>query len=298
MLPLFLCLFSHFFKTFNFQSNFACTVNEFILEGISDCHPLFTCKDVNQMKPIKLLASGIVKNIWLVEWQSQNIVMSKLRDQYFAEDFNANLDNMQFFKASNYVTNWLGNCGNAIFTQYYPHGNALNLHLLYDSYKITSFKNRFHLCVNYAQIISLLHNHSMVMCDSNSVAKTLTQFLITNQFEIILNDMDALPRLDKFKLATKCGHHQIIGDLVAPEQQWPYQDKYYNHSLMPFYNEKVDIWKLPDICQWILGDVFVPEMALKMLHFIHRKCKLIDHTHRPSANEIVRFYNLIINYFV
>lgn len=281
------------------RASLHCSASEFVFShknGTSFCRPFLSCQDVAQMKPIKRLARGVVKNIWLMEWQSesQHLVLSKLGNPQFREDFDANLQNLLFFHGHPRVSQLLGHCGrDTIFCEYHPHGNALNLQHLFARHQINSPVDRFSLCIDYAQIIGLLHQHSMVMCDSNSLEKTLTQYLINDHFQLILNDMDALPRLDNLTKLTKCGHRQVIGDLVAPEQQWPYLDRPFNDSLMPSYTEQVDIWKIPDVCHWILGQVSLPSFVRHLLHFIHSQCKLALPRARPTARQVIRFYQLI-----
>lgn len=253
---------------------------------------MLSCADVRHMKPIKLLARGIVKNIWLVQWRQSKIVMAKLADPSLSEDFSANLQNLLFFKGTSRVSKLLGYCGNStIFSAYYPNGNALGLQSLFARHRIDSFMDRFQLCIDYAQIIALLHRHSMVMCDSNSVEKTLSQYLVSDHLELLLNDLDALPRLVNKR--TKCGRRQVWGDLVAPEQEWPFPDRPFDDSLMPTYTEKVDIWKMADICQWIVAETPLAPLPRQMLNHIHAKCKQVDPADRPTADYVVHFYSLI-----
>ena len=296
LIPILFFIFQHYLATAVQNINPVCSSGEFILDGMSYCHPMLSCQDVSHMKPIRLLAGGVVKNIWLVEWHQWQIVMAKLTHSHLSDDFNANIQNLIFFKGNRHVSNLIGHCGNTtIFSQYYPLGNALGLHLLFDHTIIQSASDRFQLCINYAQIVALLHRHSMIMCDSNSVAKTLTQYLVTDKFELILNDLDALPRLHHN--VTKCGPRQVFGDLVAPEQEWPFPNKPFDDALMPPYTEKVDIWKIADICHWILGDVPIAARPRNMLYHIHSRCKFRNPRARPTADEVVQFY-LLINRFL
>lgn len=298
-LTLYVLLLHHNVIADHHQANLHCSANEFVFHhenGTSFCRPFLSCRDVAEMKPIKLLARGVVKNIWLMQWQSesQQLVLAKLGNPQFREDFDANLQNLLFFHGHPRVSQLLGHCGrDTIFSEYHHHGNALNLPNIFFRHKFNSPVDRFSLCIDYAHIIALLHEHLMVMCDSNSLEKTLTQYLINDHFQLILNDLDALPRLDERTKMTKCGHRQVIGDLVAPEQQWPYLDRPFNDSLMPSYTEKVDIWKIPDVCHWILDQVALPSFARHLLHFIHSQCKLTQPQGRPTAPQLLRFYQLI-----
>ncbi|KAJ6224512.1 hypothetical protein RDWZM_003057 [Blomia tropicalis] len=217
--------------------------------------------------------------------------MSKLRSSELFEDFQSNFQNLLYFKENNNFTNLIGYCGTSIFTQYYSKGNGINLQSFFSLHQVNKFHDRFQYCIYYAEIIQILHENSMVMCDSNSVLKTMSQFLINDQFRFILNDLDALPRIDSSGI--RCGHKQIFGDLVAPEQIWPYTDIPFNESIMPTYTEMIDIWKIPDICHWILGDVPIWSLSKQMLYHIHSQCNYdIDMSNEDSSKNDT---SLIVN---
>ena len=50
------------------------------------------------MNPIRILARGTVKNVWLVEWNHQPLVMSTLTMTEYKEDFQANVENLLRFR--------------------------------------------------------------------------------------------------------------------------------------------------------------------------------------------------------
>lgn len=280
----------------NNSSNFKCNSEVFILPQMSSCQQLLTCRDLDHIKSVRLIARGVVKNVWLAEWNYHLIVVSTLTNIVYHEDFQMNLKNLKFFHKNSLVNKLIGTCGKSIFTQYHHHGSALNIHQLFESFRIHFFKDRLQFCINYAMIIKLLHDNSMVMCDSNSLMKTLSQYLITDQFKLILNDLDALPTINKNR-KIKCGHRQLFGDLLAPEQQWPFPNLTFNDSLMPFYDEKIDIWKMADVCEWFLQDIPIIPIARQMLNFVHQKCKNSDPVLRPSVDYVLSFYKILLKFF-
>lgn len=82
---------------------------------------------------------------------------------------------------------------------------------------VNSWQHRLQLAVEYVTIISSLHQSPpgmRVMCDSDNLLKTLSQHLLTSNFSIVVNDLDALPLV-------KCGHRELHWNFVAPEQLWP-----------------------------------------------------------------------------
>src|SRR6218665_3454254 len=128
-----------------------------------------SCDDLqSNIKPIKLLAKGVVKNIYLVEWKNQTIVMAKLNENQFNEDFNSNRQNLIMFQNNSFITQLLGFCRkNIIFTKFYRNGNVLqNLREIFQRHRILEFVDRFRFCQDYVEILKLLHQHQRVMCDS------------------------------------------------------------------------------------------------------------------------------------
>ena len=90
----------------------------------------------------------------------------------------------------------------------------------------------------------------------------------------------------------KCGHREIVGDFAAPEQLWPFPDNEdFDDSLMPPYDEMVDVWKIPDVCSHFLTDY---KQMLFRLFPIHNKCKEYDPGSRPKAEEVLREYQRIL----
>jgi glycoprotein-mannosyl O6-kinase len=117
------------------------------------------------------------------------------------------------------------------------------------------------------------------MCDGNSVEKLLSQFLVcfcercltpqvTDDYRLILNDLDALPEVNRKKhLLIKCGHREIHPDsenYIPPEQLWPFLDHPFTYLVffpiiyrrdgdMPPYDEKTDVWKSYFVVARLLG---------------------------------------------
>lgn len=127
------------------------------------------------------------------------------------------------------------------------------------------------------------------MCDSNDITKTLSQYLITDDFHLVVNDLDALPevKVDQGELI-KCGHRELQGDFVAPEQLWPYgESRPFNDEEMPAYDERIDIWRIPNVVDKLLGRVQNGNYVRRLLLGIHESCKQDDPDERPTAKEIL-----------
>lgn len=192
----------------------------------------------------------------------------------------------------------LSNISYQIITGYYKHGSADKLDELLDRPELSEFntlETRFQLCIDYVKILQFLHNSPLgirVMCDSNDIVKTLSQYLITDDFHLVVNDLDALPevKLNEGELI-KCGHRELFGDFVAPEQLWPYGDSHaFNEEEMPAYDEMIDIWRIPNVVDKLLGRVHNSNYVRRLLLGIHESCKQENPEVRPTATEVLEVF--------
>jgi glycoprotein-mannosyl O6-kinase len=290
---------------YNYSSN-ECSKGYFRIGDMKSCHKLLDCNDYNDMKLIMLLGRGLVKNIYLVKWHDHHFIFSNLTDPKYSEDFINNIRMLEALSPNPLIVQLIGSCGySMLFTEYHSYGDATVLPRLL-SHELTHLNNlsvKFNLCINYVQILHLLHNSPIgtrVMCDSNTVEKTLSQYLVTNDLGLVLNDLDALPQVKRGVSGVKCGHRQLFGSFVAPEQLWPSNDKPFNDEEMPEYDEKTDIWKIPQVCEWILniGSDSTSEQTLLLiktkLSDIHQKCKQINPQNRPSAKQVLDVYQKLL----
>ncbi|XP_028390827.1 protein O-mannose kinase-like isoform X2 [Dendronephthya gigantea] len=190
-------------------------------------------------------------------------------------------------------------------TTYYHHGSADKLDQVLPSLNLHSseeIKVRIQLVKDYLKILEFLHDSPLgvrVMCDANDLTKTLSQFLISDKFHLVINDLDALPKVDhQLGQFVKCGHRELFGWFVAPEQLWPYDDKPFNDFEMPEYDEKIDIWRVPNVVIWFLGDSLEGLRVKAKLKHLFNSCKATDPKDRPSATEVLRIFEANVNQVV
>eukprot|EP00794_Sanderia_malayensis_P003994 gene3994-4544_t len=243
------------------------------------------------------MPGGYVKRMLLVKWNDMELVYSTPREELLNEDFKHGIKMMQEFEGFKHIVQLVGYCYKPlqIVTKYYKFGSANNLNSIIKGLgmnDLEEFKIRLQLAEDYLVIISFLHNSPIgcrVMCDSNSLNKTMSQFIISNDFHLLLSDLDALPMVNKGsnREQIKCGHKQLFGTFVAPEQLWPYRDKGFDDNEMPGYDEKTDIWKVPDIIFYLLGNTLIGEQLKFILFDLLRKCKNVAPAQRPGAKEIL-----------
>lgn len=228
------------------------------------------------------------------------MVYSSLLDTTYVDDFKHGLSMLIGLQPSVHVTQLLGYCNNSFVTEYQKLGTAAHIHqaLSTKTFKpYDTLKTRFGLCLHYAAILVFLHTSPLgtrVMCDSNELQKTLNQFLLTPDLSIIVNDLDALPQVNHTSgVGIKCGHRQLFGEFVAPEQLWPYDDQDFNDTEMPPYDEKTDVWKIPDVCDFFIGDLSGSDVLRLHLFKIHAQCKMGRATDRPTSQAVFEQYRNI-----
>jgi len=234
----------------------------------------------------------------LCEWNGYNVTLNEPITDIYIEDFQHGLKVLQMLQGHPKVTQILGICGDSYVTQYFPLQSADNMMdiITHNISKIyDNVARRFGLCLDYVEILKYLHTHNagtLVMCDSSDLNKTLQQYLVRESLKLLLNDVDSVAKTINGD-DVKCGHRELVGEFVAPEQLWPYHEEEFSDARMPGYDEKTDIWKIPDVCNYFLG-INSDSVKLKlMLINIHALCKFEDPKDRPTAAEILQEYTSI-----
>jgi len=279
------------FKHHIFIGSSQCSYGYFRLSGMSSCHPWLTCLELEYIAVKELIGLGAVKAVYKATWTEFFLAYSKLNNPHYLNDFKCGLHMLKLFQPSPFVVQLVGFCEaeNVILTEYHKNGNAVNITQM----SACNLKFRLKLCLNYALLLEYLHNSpsgTRVMCDSNDLVKLLSQLLVTDNLTLILNDLDALPEVDhKQNLSVKCGHQQLTGTFVAPEQLWPFSSPFIDNK-MPSYDEKTDIWKAASVCEHFLGDVPNSDMARYHLFSLHKSCKNANPERRPTASQLVKGY--------
>lgn len=282
-----------------------CPPGYFRMGQMNNCSPWLTCEELTkEVRQLKRVGEGAVKRVFLSEWKERKVALSRLTSLEMQEDF---LHGLQMLKSlqSKHVVTLLGYCeeDSTILTEYHPLGSLSNLEETLNLSKYQSantWQRRLQLAIDYVSIIDFLHHSPLgtrVMCDSSDLPKTLSQYLLTSNFSIVANDLDALPLVNHSSgTLVKCGHRQLHGDFVAPEQLWPHgEDVPFQDDLMPPYDEKVDIWKIPDVSSFLLGHVEGSDMVRFHLFDIHKACKSQTPAERPTARAVLDTYHKVLS---
>ncbi|XP_015905810.1 protein O-mannose kinase [Parasteatoda tepidariorum] len=276
-----------------------CSDGEFSLPGMTSCLQWLNCED--KLTIVSTISISVVKSVYLARWSNYEVVLSVLSSKIYKEDFKQNLFMIKSLASHNQVVELIGFCNNSIVTKYYRFGSALNAnyHLRHSLRSFDNIKMRLNLCISYASVIEFLHSSPVgvrVMCDSNSLEKTLSQYLLTDSFEILVNDLDATPEVQKnTNKGVICGNKLLSGTFVAPEQLWPFPNYEYDPERMISYDEKTDVWKIPDVCNWFLGNSSSIDFIKYKLFTIHKQCKSVDPLQRPTASHVLEVYKNIFS---
>lgn len=278
-----------------------CDSGFFKIGDMRGCRPWLSCDDIKNMEIGNLIGYGAVKQVYQSTWNNQTVAFVYINNQNFVDDFRTGLELLKAITPSKFIVQLIGFCSKAdvYITEYYPLGNCMNIQKVFSERNITSLKKRFQLCVDYVGILDFLHNSPLgtrVMCDSNTLNKTLEQYLITSPLSLVLNDIDAVPEVRREGIV--CGHKEITGSFVAPEQKWPFGNEEYEERRMPTYDEKIDVWKIPAVCNYFLGKSEAAKLFRYHVYQIHRRCREKLPQKRPSAREVLKFYvNVLHQYF-
>ncbi|MEE6512601.1 hypothetical protein FKM82_019695 [Ascaphus truei] len=289
---------------FGLVSSSVCPQGYFKMGVMKNCTPWLSCEAIKkEVRKLKLVGEGVVKKVFLSEWKEMKVAVSQLTSPALRDDFLHGLRMLQSLQSRHVVT-LLGYCeeNDSMLTEYHPLGSLRDLDKTFGLPKYQSFntwQNRFRLAIDYVNIINYLHNSpqgTLVMCDSNDLNKVLSQYLLTSDFRVVANDLDALPVVDHDTgILVKCGQREIVGPFVAPEQLWPHgPDVEFADDLMPLYDEKTDIWKIPAVTDHLLGHVEGSDIVRFHLFDIHSECGKKNSSDRPSAQTVLDTYRRVL----
>ncbi|XP_050398793.1 protein O-mannose kinase [Patella vulgata] len=269
---------------------------------MNECHQWLNCQEIDtELVVNEQIGEGAVKKVYLGQWKENTIVINKVKNPNFRDDFQDGLTNLMNFQPDTHVVQLIGYCWDSdlFITEYHELKSADRIEqIFYKNQHLDHLQKRFELCLKYIEIINFLHtglNETRVMCDSNEPHKALSQLLVRDDLSLILNDADALPQVNRSRNELiKCGHKELTGAYVAPEQLWPF-DSTFSDSHMPGYDEKTDIWKIPDVCKVLFNERPGSTGLLLKLFDINSRCKNENPLERPTAQEVYLMYQKVYN---
>lgn len=278
-----------------------CSKGSFSLPQWSVCKDFIDCGEIgSSVRPTRFLRTVGNWAFHVAEWRDYEV--------YYAKGLFANLTlNPQALRDLPPHENMLqpiGYCtetGIVVFTADKP-----LLAPLSDVYEVVrggrcdNYLFWFKMCVEYVRILARLHSasaaRSYVLCNSHTLQQILDQIFVTPEFRLVLGGYDNLPIVVNEKgreERIRCSDDNLVGPFVSPEQQWPFaRYKVFNPREQPPYNEKADIWKVPDITRSLLARCG-SNRCREILHYLtatHVRCKSKVPQQRPNANELYREY--------
>ena len=266
-------------------------------------------------------------------------VQSKSRTNRGKEFFDQGLENLKNFQGlgKKNVIKLYGFCKNehdanektnekanekphVMITEFCGHGD-LGHFLNSETYTKFNIIGRIKLAISLLNTFKFLHNSptgTRISCDMKARAfNALTQFLVNDDYEVVLNDIDENPVVSK-------GSYQNNTSLCHPGLFDNYINKHTNNGqknlTIPEYkqlfiapeqidrkptNEKMDIWKIPDMILFLLTrriellEMTDQKKMIKILETyevknILKNCKNIDSLARPSAVQIVDVFERVL----
>lgn len=198
-----------------------------------------------------------------------------------------------------------------MLTEYHPTGTLGDFIENDDRYLQLALPERMMLAIRYVEILTFLHDSpsgTRAMCDSNRIKGTVKQYLVTDDGDIVVNDLDDLRLVQNGEMEGRiCGHADFLYSrpdileekFLAPEQLditiGRHSDGKVNITSLPILDEKIDIYKVPAVTAYILGAIPGHNSIMDMLEPIHTACLRKDKRKRPSAAVVKNAYNKILN---
>lgn len=281
-----------------------CAKGSFSLPHWSVCKELIDCRDIgSSVRPVRFLQTVGNWVFHVAEWREHEV--------YYAKGVFGNVTlNSQALRDLHPLQHMLqpiGYCvetGTVVFSTDKPLKTPLRD--VYDTFKAgpcDNFLFWFKLCVDYVRTLASLHaaspTGSFVLCNSHTLQQLVDQFYVTTDLHLVLVAYDNLPfvhkqNTDEYRI--QCSDGNLVGSFVAPEQKWPFaRYKVFNPREQPLYNEKADVWKVPDVTRSLLAHCG-SSRCREILHYLtalHVRCKNRDPGQRPNATELYRQYTSV-----
>ncbi|XP_035671792.1 protein O-mannose kinase-like [Branchiostoma floridae] len=270
---------------------------------MEECMPWLGCKEMaNEVTVQKKIGGGALKTVYLATWRDYTVAYSNLTKMGYRRDFHNDVEKLRKLQHSSHIVTLVGSCNTTLLTEYHRLGPANHIETILKSKNFSKFndvRTRFNLSLSFVEAIHFLHNSpigTLVMCDQHHLLKTLSQYLITEDFNIVVNDLDSLKEVNSTaQLLIRCRQRQLRPGFVSPEELWPFENETFDGSRLPYYDEKTDIWKIPNVVNYLLGKVNGSDVVRSHLFKVHRRCQNRDPKQRPSANVLLEEYKRVRN---
>ncbi|XP_078573431.1 protein O-mannose kinase-like [Branchiostoma floridae x Branchiostoma japonicum] len=268
-----------------------CPPGSFRLATMETCTPWLGCKEISDDVTIQnKIAQGAVKKIYKATWRGHTVACSNLSNTAYLQDFLHGVEMLRNMQHTSHVVQLVGSCNTTLLTEYCRLGSAFHINAILDRTS-SDVRTRFNVAMSYIEAIHFLHSSPVgtrVMCDSYNLLHALSQFLVTEDLRLVLNDLDDIPEVNpEENVFVKCKRKQIKSPFNAPEQRSPFENE-------PF-EDSTDIWKIPLVVRHLLGKVNGSDVVSSHLFQVHQRCRKRDPKQRPSAKVVLKEYKRIRN---
>jgi serine/threonine protein kinase len=228
------------------RESYQCPVGYFRLSSMNHCRPWLDCSNIEDTIQLtqKDVGNGLGKMFSKAELDGMQVAFIRTREDKLTSEKIVNrvrqgFNNLKMLQPHPRVTQLLGYCiaGNitVMITELGTWGD-LRQFLLTNTFKDFSMAQRTDIALQVTDAIGYIHNSpggSKINCDMNTVGQALAQFIVLEDFRVVLNDVDDLPAGDSNRnIKSQCvvGRHNINSSadhsFEAPERRWPWPDKY------------------------------------------------------------------------
>ena len=269
----------------------ACPSGRFALPGWVACQPLLDCDAIGHEVTRKNLRYSLVHwQYYEADWNGYQVIYAKFN---ILAKTSIDYRTVQALSPSGNILHLIGSCNERSVTLFATNWTFMEVGSQLNSVftkhpRCNQCMVRLHLSISYIRVLLQLHAMNATLCNSHSLSHLLSQFLVTDQYSLVLSAVDNLPQNTTGPIV--CKHRELKGNFVAPEQRWPHgATKIFNLPEQPKYDWMSDIWKVPNVVAAILN---TPACTAVMDYFIgiHLKCKAVDPRQRPTAAQLLVVY--------
>ncbi|XP_014673469.1 PREDICTED: protein O-mannose kinase-like [Priapulus caudatus] len=274
-----------------------CEHGQFALQGMHVCRKWLNCQELSELEVEKFgQPRRGYKKIYLTTFKEHKIVLMQLPVDENKVTFKQALANYQWLQPNPLVVQLIGVCEitQEFAVEYYELGDARNAEQHIQSLSQEQADERqLLLCMDYAAINLMLHEKGRCNPDQNTLVKTLSQYLLSDDMRLLLSDMDILSEIGVEPTLLNNTHD---AHLIAPEH-----DVVASLSCKSSTNSscvkalaarqvKLDVWKIPAVC-----DRMLPRNSnlMRRLADIHAKCKIVDPIQRMSMEDVLLGYSRV-----
>jgi len=274
----------------------SCSGNNFIMPGMAACQAYLNCSQIHSdITATTRIGNGYFKTIWLGKWLGQDVVYTRptIHNEYYKSSVTADYENMKSLAHNYQVTQLIGFCeeDDTLVTEYFPLKDLSKINQLLQNEIFDSSAFRINMCLKYAKLLDFLHNSPIgtrSLCDTKTLRNTLSQYTLRDDFAIVANDLDLLLQPNQ---CIKIYQKRVTTIFTPPEMR-----NYTHFNTNIPIDEKIDIWKIPDVCDFMLGDfkIQLPHSTQKVINGLHGSCKNERPDLRPSARNVSHQYESVL----